>query len=93
MRRSCLSGGIKPATFGLLVYCSTTSALKTSPRMRNFGYSNPATQCNLVVMFMTFAGQSFLFNHLRAIWPKGYQSKSLGKSHQNGDYRKYPHIG
>ena len=27
-----------------------------------------------------------LFNCLRAIWPKGYQRGSLGKSHQNGDY-------
>ena len=30
----------------------------------------------------------FLFNRLRAIWPKGYQSWSLDKSHQNGDYLK-----
>ena len=25
---------------------------------------------------------------MRAIWPKGYQRGSLGKSHQNGDYLK-----
>ena len=29
---------------------------------------------NLVLMFLTFAGQRFLiFNRLRAIWPKGYK--------------------
>ena len=27
-------------------------------------------------------------NRLRAIWPKGYQRRSLSKSHQNGDYVK-----
>ena len=29
-----------------------------------------------------------LFNRLRGIWPKGYQCRSLGKSHWNGDYLK-----
>ena len=29
-----------------------------------------------------------MFNRIRAIWPKGYQRGSLGKSHRNGDYVK-----
>ena len=29
-----------------------------------------------------------MFNHLRGIWPKGYQRGSLGKSHKNGDQLK-----
>ena len=29
-----------------------------------------------------------MFNRIRAIWSKGYQRRSLGKSHQNGDYVK-----
>ena len=42
---------------------------------------------NLVVMFLTFAGQSFkIFNRVRAIRPKGCQRGNLGKSQQNGDY-------
>ena len=29
-----------------------------------------------------------MFNRLACFWPKGYQRRSLGKSHQNGDYLK-----
>ena len=28
------------------------------------------------------------FNRFACFWPKGYQRRSLGKSHQNGDYLK-----
>ena len=31
---------------------------------------------------------NFIFNRLRAIWPKSYQRGSQEKSHQNGDYLK-----
>ena len=30
----------------------------------------------------------FVFNRLHAIWPKGYQSRSLRKNLQNGDFLK-----
>ena len=32
--------------------------------------------------------KTYYFNCLRTFWPKGYQCKSLGKSHQFGDYLK-----
>ena len=34
----------------------------------------------------------FLFNRLRAIWPKGYQRGSLGKSQQNGFFNIFFNI-
>ena len=38
------------------------------------------------MILVCYTALNFLFNHLRAIWPKGYQRRSLGNSHQNGDY-------
>ena len=65
---------------------------KTSTRMLNFGYLNQATKClfydvnnNSDVMFRRLLARA-LFNRLRAVWSKGYQRGSLGKSNQNGDY-------
>ena len=40
---------------------------------------------NKLVMTLAHFQQVKKFNRLRAIWPKGYQRGSLGKSHQNGD--------
>ena len=34
------------------------------------------------------ASNVIIFNRIRAIWPKGYWHKSLGKSHQNSNYLK-----
>ena len=31
-----------------------------------------------------------LFNRFACFWPKGYEGRSLVKSHQNGDYLKEP---
>ena len=39
-------------------------------------------------MFQRLLAKALIFNRLRAIWPKGYQRGSLGKSHQNGNYLK-----
>ena len=35
-----------------------------------------------------YFSSNFFFNHFTCFWPKDYQSGSLGKSHQNGNYEK-----
>ena len=40
------------------------------------------------MMFLTFAGQSLMFNRFACFLPKGYQRGSLGYSHQIGDFLK-----
>ena len=37
---------------------------------------------------LAFTGQSFNVQSFGVLLPKGYQSRSLGKSHQKGDYSK-----
>ena len=44
--------------------------------------------CLLKIGLHHLQQQILMFNRLRAIWPKGYQRKSLRKSHQNGDFLK-----
>ena len=65
MRKSCLPTGLEPAVFGLPSAVPPLELEKMSPRMLNFGYLNPATSMlydfmiKSIMMFLTFAGQSF----------------------------------
>ena len=43
---------------------------------------------NLIVVFGRLQARVLMFNCFACFWPKGYQRKSLGKSHQNGRYLK-----
>ena len=44
------------------------------------------------VTYCILTSFTFIINHLRAIWPKGYQCGSLRKSHQNGDFLKASNV-